>query len=243
MDATKLIEEAGREIAHMKAEALSAANPYNENTIRLTLLIDLTAALKASKEQNKATTISLRCAEANLQAAIAETEPVKSANLAANKRIVELEHESDEWMRRAEGWESEAAIATERFNRLAAAQPGEPLDMDCGDNSCMFATVRGGMRTNGGCRCLESLGFRRGPHDSLRRMAAEIVSLRKRLSDLTTPRPIAEAPTDKPVLGIWTDHGGRRCVEVLRWDGCWRGALGTPLYREAEYLPLPEVKP
>jgi len=95
MDATKLIEEAGREIAHMKAEALSAANPYNENTIRLTLIIDLVAALKASEEQNKATTISLRCAEANLKAAIAETEPVKSANLAANKRIVELEQERD----------------------------------------------------------------------------------------------------------------------------------------------------
>src|SRR5271166_4560138 len=24
---------------------------------------------------------------------------------------------------------------------------------DCGDNSCQFATSRGGMRTNGGCRC------------------------------------------------------------------------------------------
>lgn len=27
--------------------------------------------------------------------------------------------------------------------------------MDCGDNSCMFAKERTGMRTNGGCRCLE----------------------------------------------------------------------------------------
>lgn len=26
---------------------------------------------------------------------------------------------------------------------------------DCGDNSCMFAISKGGMRTNGGCRCLE----------------------------------------------------------------------------------------
>lgn len=24
---------------------------------------------------------------------------------------------------------------------------------DCGDNSCRYATQRGGMRTNGGCRC------------------------------------------------------------------------------------------
>jgi len=26
---------------------------------------------------------------------------------------------------------------------------------DCGDNSCRFAVKRGGMRTNGGCRCIE----------------------------------------------------------------------------------------
>lgn len=30
--------------------------------------------------------------------------------------------------------------------------------LDCGDNSCRFATVKGGMRTNGGCRC-----FKYGP--------------------------------------------------------------------------------
>lgn len=29
--------------------------------------------------------------------------------------------------------------------------------LDCGDNSCLFAKVRGGMRTNGGCRCLEPI--------------------------------------------------------------------------------------
>lgn len=25
--------------------------------------------------------------------------------------------------------------------------------LDCGDNSCLFATNKTGMRTNGGCRC------------------------------------------------------------------------------------------
>lgn len=24
---------------------------------------------------------------------------------------------------------------------------------DCGDNSCLYATKKGGMRTNAGCRC------------------------------------------------------------------------------------------
>jgi hypothetical protein len=32
----------------------------------------------------------------------------------------------------------------------------EALNLDCGDNSCRFARKRGGMRTNGGCRCIES---------------------------------------------------------------------------------------
>lgn len=30
-------------------------------------------------------------------------------------------------------------------------------DLDCGDNSCLFAWKKGGMRTNGGCRCLQDL--------------------------------------------------------------------------------------
>ena len=29
--------------------------------------------------------------------------------------------------------------------------------LDCGDNSCRFATNKGGMRTNGGCRCLDNI--------------------------------------------------------------------------------------
>ena len=35
------------------------------------------------------------------------------------------------------------------------------IEIDCGDNSCLFAPSKGGMRTNGGCRCLENAGFSR----------------------------------------------------------------------------------
>jgi hypothetical protein len=36
----------------------------------------------------------------------------------------------------------------------------EPFDkMDCGDNSCVFATNKTGMRTNGGCRCHDRPNF------------------------------------------------------------------------------------
>ena len=255
MDTTKLIEEAEREIAHMKAEALSAENPYNENTIRLTLIMDLVSALKASED-------SLQDARAELAPRIAcigrmeeERRALQSANLSANKRIVELEHELGEWMRRAQGWESEAAIATERFNQLSAAQPGEPLDLDCGDSSCAFAKTRGGMRTNGGCRCLENLGFCRGQTDSLRRMAAEIVSLRKRLSDLTTPRPIAEAPREAglQIIALWMHGDVVESLDVVCWadmdDGAhperkfWMNMAGDSVEHMTHYLPLPEVKP
>lgn len=30
------------------------------------------------------------------------------------------------------------------------------FDLDCGDNSCFYAKKKGGMRTNGGCRCVSN---------------------------------------------------------------------------------------
>lgn len=33
----------------------------------------------------------------------------------------------------------------------------EKLDFDCGDNSCQYAKKKGGMRTNGGCRCFQDI--------------------------------------------------------------------------------------
>lgn len=50
-------------------------------------------------------------------------------------------------------------------------QPGEAFD--CGDNSCIFALpTAGGMRTNGGCHCLDYLRPRLHSQDihMLRRM-------------------------------------------------------------------------
>lgn len=43
--------------------------------------------------------------------------------------------------------------AEERARLRDAAQRLQGLD--CGDNSCRFAVKKGGMRTNGGCRCLD----------------------------------------------------------------------------------------
>lgn len=33
----------------------------------------------------------------------------------------------------------------------------DDVALDCGDNSCVFAVRKGGMRTNGGCRCLRNM--------------------------------------------------------------------------------------
>ena len=118
MDTAKLIEEAGREIAHMKAEALSAANPYTESTIRLTLIIDLVAALKASEERARKAederdeiAAGLR-SSSNLNFAMRqERDALAAANLAANKRIVELEQERDAAKRQISALENQLVNA------------------------------------------------------------------------------------------------------------------------------------
>ena len=54
-------------------------------------------------------------------------------------------------------WRDAAELANLRaretfeLSRLGAIEPP-----DCGDNSCLFAKQKGGMRTTGGCRCLRN---------------------------------------------------------------------------------------
>lgn len=55
---------------------------------------------------------------------------------------------------------------------------------DCGDNSCYFATSKGGMRTNGGCRCFSKAGFSKGMHAAAREMLLEILKLRAEVAEL-----------------------------------------------------------
>lgn len=69
-----------------------------------------------------------------------------------------------EWWNSGLGYQS---IANHVFDAMLLASPkveqgafdiGEPPD--CGDNSCMFAKNKGGMRTNGGCRCLKDVSWK-----------------------------------------------------------------------------------
>ena len=55
---------------------------------------------------------------------------------------------------------------------------------DCGDNGCYFAKDKGGMRTNGGCRCLSNAGFSKGVHASVREMLLEVLKNRQEIADL-----------------------------------------------------------
>ncbi len=70
---------------------------------------------------------------------------------------------------------SDLALAREALRRAVEAMP----DWDCGSNSCRFAKIKGGMRTNGGCTCLEEI--RNAP--KARMAFARIASV---LSTLTT---------------------------------------------------------
>lgn len=66
--------------------------------------------------------------------------------------------------------------------------------LDCGDNSCRFARDKGGMRTNGGCRCWERLT---DPEYSskLRRIVSVLAALR---AAIDAPPVAPDAPPIAP---------------------------------------------
>ena len=51
---------------------------------------------------------------------------------------------------------------------------------DCGSSSCMFS-AKGGMRTNGPCRCMENAGFHGSAVMAAKQMLREVLLLRARL--------------------------------------------------------------
>lgn len=55
-------------------------------------------------------------------------------------------------------------------------------ELDCGDNSCAFAKEKGGMRTNGGCRCFSNAGFQRSAVASAHEMLPELIESRALLA-------------------------------------------------------------
>jgi len=51
---------------------------------------------------------------------------------------------------------------------------------DCGSSSCMFSS-KGGMRTNGPCRCMENAGFHGSAVMAAKQMLREVLLLRAKL--------------------------------------------------------------
>lgn len=84
--------------------------------------------------------------------------------------------------------------------------------MDCGDNSCLFVEAgdRGGMRTNGGCRCLADLNLR-GPTGP----AAKLIKSWLAAAKAEGARHVADA--------INTNEGTRELLERVRVEGIHAG--------------------
>jgi len=58
-----------------------------------------------------------------------------------------------------------------------------PQEPDCGSSSCMFSN-KGGMRTNGPCRCMENAGFYGSAVMAAKQMLREVLMLRAELAAL-----------------------------------------------------------
>lgn len=63
-------------------------------------------------------------------------------------------------------------------------------EMDCGDNSCLFATSRGGMRTNGGCQCIENLQGQLAEANALTERLRSHIKMAEYAADLSEARAL-----------------------------------------------------
>jgi len=155
-----------------------------------------------------------------------QRDALAAANLAANKRIVELGHDRD------------AA-------RAELAQPS--ICPNC------TATLRRLDRMDSTGYAAYALDKARkdatGQNKRAQRVEQEAKALRAELARLTTPRPIAEAPRDGTWVQIHWNKKQYPQLKGVRWaiaryvPDCfvWVGERQEPLLEPTEYLPLPEV--
>lgn len=84
-----------------------------------------------------------------------------------------------------EGLLAKPPVGQEWREKPKRAQNGQHLEAmmehpDCGDNSCMFAEKKGGMRTNGGCQCFDS-GKLYGASEEHKKVHTELYRYARRL--------------------------------------------------------------
>ncbi|MBY0274706.1 hypothetical protein K2Z84_05160 [Candidatus Binatia bacterium] len=90
----------------------------------------------------------------------------------------------------------------------------EHIVLDCGSNSCRFAATKGGMRTNGGCRCFERAGFGPSAVQAAYQMLPEIARLRAAMQEQGAPVD-DEFPEPDPVApGMQYDNAMRLALAV-----------------------------
>ena len=122
---------------------------------------------------------------------------------------------------------------------LRAAIEAAREHIDCGDNSCRFALRKGGMRTNGGCRCID----RPMVAASLAAVWKAAVAVAERM----TWRPIATLPrtSEQPVLVVAT-HGGFQGGPDYRVSAGSYVRIGLDADDRARnptmWMPIPEVR-
>lgn len=88
-----------------------------------------------------------------------------------------------------------------------APKVSDDTSLDCGDNGCYFATSKGGMRTNGGCRCFSAAGFDKGIHAAAREMLLEVLRLRVEREQLAAERDAAVAKLTPNIKKLVAEDG------------------------------------
>lgn len=79
---------------------------------------------------------------------------------------------------------------------------------DCGSSSCMFSS-KGGMRTNGPCRCMENAGFHGSAVMAAKQMLREVLLLRAELAALKAAHAWIKTSERMP------DAADGSCCDVL----------------------------
>jgi hypothetical protein len=163
--------------------------------------------------------------EARANAAEKQCAELAAANLGANKRIVELEHERD--------------AARAELARLTTPLASAELAQIEREHAIVAASFdRDGVSPKDSAEAHRNRGV----------LLAEI-------RRLTTPRPIAEAPrkAGSQIIALWMDGDVVESMDVVCWadmdDGdhperkFWMNTAGDVVEHMTHYLPLPEVKP
>ena len=123
----------------------------------------------------------------------------------------------------------------------AAIEAARPY-LDCGDSSCRFALARRGVRTNGGCRCIDRGGAAPMVASSLAAVWKAAVAVSERMA--WKPLDTLPQTSAQPVLVVAPRGGSQGGPDYRVSAGCYV-RLDTeqdPARRPTLWMPIPEVE-